>query len=188
MLSTYRLSKTRPGTLYVSEWRERLINTQVCACTDTHTHRVQGTTECGALGVRLQEQSHPKCRLVLSLFNHWLAQRFEGPFNCRGDRALKRRWVFFTSFIDFSSHATNKKKTKKKRPRSNPTGQQFLQQSLPFSPSPSSVACFLAVTSHLISSHMLCVTLVSLTLLFSLFPIQVWPLSLDHYQTVCSET
>lgn len=73
------------------------------------THRVQEATECRTEGVRLQEQSHPKHRLFLSLFNRWLEQLFEGPFNCCSDRAFKsKRDFFLTSFIDFSSYASNK--------------------------------------------------------------------------------
>ena len=60
----------------------------------THTHRVQGATECRAVGVRLQERDRPKRRLLLSLFNRWLGRLFEGPFNCRGDGALKTRRLF----------------------------------------------------------------------------------------------
>lgn len=63
-------------------------------CVYGHTHGVQGASECRAVGVRLQERGHPKRRLLLSLFNRWLGRLFEGPFNCRGDGALKTRRLF----------------------------------------------------------------------------------------------
>lgn len=67
--------------------------------THTHTHWVQEATECRAVGVRLQEWNHPKSRLLLSLFNCWLGQLFEGPFNCHSDGILTTKQLFFTFLL-----------------------------------------------------------------------------------------
>lgn len=100
LLTTNKLSETRPGTMYTNtrEWKEETW-THVYVETHTHTHWVQEATECRAVGVRLQEWNHPKSRLLLSLFNCWLGQLFEGPFNCHSDGILTTKRHFFTFLL-----------------------------------------------------------------------------------------
>jgi len=150
LLTTYKLSETASGhslRRHLCEGRKTYKHTSMCL--HRHTHRVQGATESRAVGVRLQERGHPKRRLLLSLFNRWLDRLFEGPFNCRGDGALKTRRLFSPLLLIFPLMTPIKT-----------AALLFLPHSPYFPPSfrsfAPSAACFLDLPSLHISSLEVC--------------------------------